>query len=91
MKKIITNTVIAGAVAFAASQFITDSADAAPKEKEKCFGVVKAGKNDCASADDKHSCLAQATVDGSGQEWVSLPKGLCEKLVGGSLEPFEDK
>lgn len=86
MRKVITGSVIAGAVALAASQFAADTAEA--KDKEKCYGVVKAGHNDCGSADGKHSCIGEATVDASGQEWVAMPKGLCEKLVGGSLEPY---
>lgn len=57
--------------------------------KEKCYGVVEAGHNDCGSADKSHSCMGQASVDGSGQEWVAVPKGLCDKLVGGSTEPYQ--
>jgi uncharacterized membrane protein len=49
---------------------------------EKCYGVAKAGKNDCAGA--AHSCAGQSKADG-GKEWISLPKGTCERLVGGSL------
>lgn len=84
------NTVIAGAfvMTMAGATALTPS-DAQAAEKEKCYGVVKAGKNGCASADGKHSCEAQATIDGSGQEWVSLPKGVCDKIVGGSTTPFE--
>jgi uncharacterized membrane protein len=49
---------------------------------EKCYGVAKAGKNDCAGA--SHACAGQSKADG-GKEWISLPKGTCERLVGGSL------
>ncbi len=59
----------------------------ADKGREKCYGVVKAGKNDCGSADGAHSCAGQAKTDGSPNEWVIVPEGLCERLVGGSLEP----
>ena len=51
-------------------------------EMEKCFGVAKAGKNDCASG--AHSCAGQSTA-ASGSEWLKVPKGTCEKLVNGSL------
>ena len=83
------NTMIAGAfvMTMAGAASLTPS-EAQAAEKEKCYGVVKAGKNGCASADGKHSCEAQATIDGSGQEWVSLPKGVCDKIVGGSTTPF---
>ncbi len=53
--------------------------------KEKCYGVAKAGKNDCAAADGSHSCAGQATTDKDGNVWIYVPKGLCEKLNGGSL------
>ena len=49
---------------------------------EKCAGIAKAGKNDCGNA--KHSCAGQAKGDG-GDEWVYVPKGACEKIVGGTL------
>jgi len=52
---------------------------------EKCYGVAKAGKNDCAGG--AHACAAQSTKDGSGKEFVKLPKGTCERLVGGSTTP----
>lgn len=59
-----------------------------PKEnEEKCYGVVKAGKNQCTSEANKHQCAGQARVDSDPYEWVIVPKGLCEKLVNGSTEP----
>lgn len=87
------NTLLAGAVAVSTmgTMAAVNSANAMGKDKEKCYGVVKAGKNACGSADKAHGCAGQATVDGSGVEWISLPKGTCEKLVGGSLEPIMDK
>jgi uncharacterized membrane protein len=33
--------------------------------------------------------MGQSKVDGDGSEWVAVPKGLCDKLVGGSTEPYE--
>jgi uncharacterized membrane protein len=50
---------------------------------EKCYGVVKAGMNDCGTK--ANSCAGQATKDGAG--WITVPQGLCERLVGGSLKP----
>ena len=57
-----------------------------PKEgdgMEKCYGVVKAGHNDCASKANSHSCATMAKVDSDPNEWIKIPKGLCEKLSGG--------
>lgn len=56
----------------------------AKAETEKCYGVAKAGQNDCASANGSHSCAGQATVDNDKNEWKSVPKGTCLK-AGGTL------
>lgn len=58
-------------------------AHAADPASEKCYGLAKASKNDCAGAG--HACAGQAKADGSGKEFISLPKGTCERIVGGSL------
>jgi uncharacterized membrane protein len=52
---------------------------------EKCYGVAKAGKNDCAGA--KHACVGQSAKDKDPNEWVTVPKGTCDRLVGGNLSP----
>lgn len=56
--------------------------DASPK-REKCYGVAKAGKNDCASKDGKSACAGTAKSDNDPNDWVYTPKGLCEKLATG--------
>lgn len=60
----------------------TASAQAADGAKEKCFGVAKAGQNDCASANGSHSCAGQAKQDNSPTEWKYVAKGTCEKMGG---------
>jgi uncharacterized membrane protein len=67
----------------AASAGADDAAPAKRPPQEKCYGVVKKGQNDCASA--SHSCSNEAKADGDPGDWVWLPKGTCEKIVGGSL------
>ena len=47
---------------------------------EKCAGIAKAGKNDCGTR--QHSCAGMAKKDGDKQEWLYLPKGSCDKIVG---------
>lgn len=74
---------LAGAVALSMSNVITTEAVAG--STEKCYGVVKAGKNDCGSKDGAHSCSGQAKTDGDPNEWIEVPKGVCERLVNGSL------
>ena len=56
---------------------------AAKGDNEKCAGIVKAGKNDCSTAG--HSCAGEAKTDGGPDEWVYVPKGTCEKIVGGKV------
>lgn len=53
--------------------------------KEKCYGVAKAGKNDCGSADGKNGCAGHSTRDNDFNDWKFVTKGECLKL-GGSLE-----
>ena len=53
-----------------------------PADKEKCYGIAKAGKNDCASKKNKHSCAAQSKTDHDPAEWRFVKKGECEKQGG---------
>lgn len=56
---------------------------AAKKGFEKCAGVVKKGMNDCGNS--RHSCSGQAAKDGMVDEWLFVPNGTCEKIVGAKL------
>ena len=56
------------------------AADAAGKEK--CYGIAKAGQNDCANLSGSHSCAGQAKVDGAPDDWKYVAKGSCQKLGG---------
>jgi uncharacterized membrane protein len=53
-------------------------------EHEKCYGIAKAGKNDCQTANS--SCAGTSRRNGQGDAWVYMPKGSCDKIVGGSLQ-----
>lgn len=55
-------------------------------EREKCYGVAKAGKNDCAAKDGAHSCAGQSKKDNDNMTWIYVPKGLCDKLANGSKD-----
>lgn len=61
------------------------AADAAGKEK--CYGVAKAGQNDCASANGAHSCAGQTKQDNSPLDWKFVAKGSCEKMGGKLMAP----
>jgi uncharacterized membrane protein len=54
-------------------------------ENEKCYGIVKAGKNDCQTATS--SCAGTSRTDGQKDAWIAVPKGTCEKIVGASTTP----
>ena len=58
----------------------------AGKKAEKCYGVAKAGKNDCAAGPGT-SCAGTSTKDGQKDAWMYVLKGTCEKIVGGSKTP----
>ena len=59
----------------------------APKgAQEKCFGIAKAGQNDCGT--DKHACAGLgAKVDKDPAEWKYVAKGTCEGLGGKTEAP----
>jgi uncharacterized membrane protein len=60
---------------------------AAPSFKaEKCYGISRAGKNDCASTGN-NSCGGTSKVNSDPKAWIYVPAGYCERIVGGSLQP----
>lgn len=75
-------------MAFAAAAAITlagVSAMAAEEAaKEKCYGVAKAGANDCGNKAAGHSCAGHSTADASKSDFIVLPAGVCDRLAGGS-------
>lgn len=83
--KTLVNSALASVFALGLVAAANQATAAEGKGAEKCYGVVKAGKNDCQT--NVHACAGQASKDGQGDSWVYLPKGTCEKIVGGSLKP----
>ena len=55
---------------------------AAAQEKEKCYGIVKAGQNDCANLSGSHSCAGQSKTDKGVAEWKYVTKGSCTGMKG---------
>ncbi|MSQ58364.1 MAG: DUF2282 domain-containing protein [Betaproteobacteria bacterium] len=80
--ELMIRSAIAGLVALGLTAGGT-SALAAKGDNEKCAGIAKAGMNDCSTS--KHSCAGQAKTDGNAEEWVYVPKGACDKIVGGQV------
>jgi uncharacterized membrane protein len=76
-------------IAATAAALLTATMTSAPtwaQDKEKCFGIAKAGQNDCASISGVHSCAGQSTVDLDKKEWKYVPKGTCKDMKGLSME-----
>ncbi len=71
---------IAGLIALGAA--LPASAQDSKAQTEKCYGIAKAGQNDCGTA--RHSCAGKATRDNAPDEWKYVAKGTCEKLGGKS-------
>lgn len=80
-KKYLAAAILA-TIASASVACAADKTDA-KQEREKCYGVAKAAKNDCSSKDGSNSCAGHAKKDRDENTWVYVPKGLCDKLAGG--------
>jgi uncharacterized membrane protein len=74
---------VAGVLALGFAAGIATAAPAAPQPTmDKCYGIAKAGQNDCASG--KHACAGQSTADKDPVSWKYVAKGTCEN-IGGKL------
>jgi len=74
----------AAAIAVAMTGAIATAEAVAKEKQEKCYGVAKAGQNDCAAGPGT-TCAGTSKVDYQGNAWKLVPAGTCEK-VGGSLK-----
>lgn len=77
-------TIMASAIALSLMG-ASASALAAKDDMEKCYGVVKAGKNDCKTS--TNSCVGHAEKDADPNAFLVVPKGTCDKIVNGSTKP----
>jgi uncharacterized membrane protein len=83
-----TRTLIGSAV-LAAIGLAAGASVAGPAEKpsfkfEKCYGVVKAGKNDCQT--NTSSCAGTSKTDKQADAWIFVPAGTCSKIVDGTAK-----
>jgi uncharacterized membrane protein len=83
------HVLLGSAMAVALSLALEASAQGGPAptpkfDHEKCYGIAKAGKNDCQTANS--SCAGTSRRNAQGDAWVYMPKGSCDKVVGGSLQ-----
>ncbi len=77
-------TAIAGILALSTAPATQAQSTATQAPREKCYGIAKAGQNDCGTA--RHTCAGKATRDNAPDDWKYVPKGTCEKM-GGKLAP----
>ena len=82
----LTQTALAGLLA---AGLVAAAGSAVAADKEKCFGVAKAGQNDCGGKYAKHSCAGQSKVDMDKNDWKYVDKGTCEKM-GGALTAADE-
>jgi uncharacterized membrane protein len=82
------NAVVLGSallVALAAVQRYTHALPGSDKtfalQRERCYGIARAGHNDCGTA--LHACAGRAVRDAGSDEWISLPAGTCLRIAGG--------
>jgi uncharacterized membrane protein len=66
-------------------------AAAGSKDKEKCYGIAKAGQNDCANLSGTHSCAGQNKADNDAGEWKYVAKGTCKDMKGLSADEAKAK
>jgi uncharacterized membrane protein len=92
-KTTINTAALAAAVTMAVGAAALLSGPAAAQEKEKCFGVAMAGKNDCAAGAGT-TCAGTSKVDYQGNSWKYVAKGTCLTMAlpdgrMGSLEALD--
>ena len=82
-QRLILSTALASVLAMG----VLSSANAADAPaKEKCFGIAKAGQNDCANLSGTHSCAGQNKADMGADEWKYVAKGTCASMGGKSAD-----
>jgi len=86
----VIRSALASLVALSAAGGTFAADDMNKADQEKCYGIAKAGKNDCASAANPNSCAGKATADNAPDRFKLVPKGTC-KSMGGKPSPGKKK
>lgn len=86
-----TRALVASALAAAVAAPGLAAAQAGPAptpsfKAEKCYGIAKAGKNDCASTGN-NSCAGTSRANADPKAWVYVPEGYCDRIVAASKTP----
>lgn len=86
-KKIITSAIISVLTLATTVASFADT-KSATTQTEKCYGISKAGSNDCAAG--ANSCAGSAKIDNQKDAYLLVPTGLCSKIVGGSTKSVDE-
>ena len=81
-QRLIVSTALASALALG----LIGQVAAQDKAKEKCYGIAKAGQNDCANLSGSHSCAGQNKLDMDAGEWKYVAAGTCKAMKGMTAE-----
>ena len=80
--RLILKSAITSALASALALGLASPAAAQDKAKEKCYGIAKAGQNDCANLSGTHSCAGKSKVEMAADEWKYVAAGTCKEMKG---------
>lgn len=83
LKLAVSALVAAGAMASSTNALAADE-----PQMEQCAGIIKAGKNDCATS--TNACHGHVTTDSNPEAWVYLPAGTCDRLAGARIVKVVD-
>jgi uncharacterized membrane protein len=87
MNRMLLASALAAAIALPGVAFAQSGPAPAPSfTAEKCYGLAKAGQNDCASTGN-NSCAGTSKLDSDPSAWIYVPAGYCDRIVGGSAAP----
>jgi uncharacterized membrane protein len=78
----VTSALALAAVTTGTTAFAADGA------MEQCAGVIKAGKNDCATS--SNACHGHVEKDASPEAWIYVPQGTCERIAGARVVKVTD-
>jgi uncharacterized membrane protein len=83
--------VVSSALASVLAMGLVAQVAAQDKGKEKCYGIAKAGQNDCANLSNTHSCAGQSKADNADDEWKYVAKGTCKDMKGMTADEVKAK
>jgi uncharacterized membrane protein len=85
-KRVLIGSALAAAMAAPSVVSAQTPAPTPPFKAEKCYGIVKAGQNDCASSGN-NDCAGTSKVSMELRAWIYVPEGYCQRIQGGSKTP----